>query len=112
MWVQFVIGQRVSLLNPSSPRQVVASGTITAVGGGVGPQMYHGQPIPEGWYRLDIAHAPGFFVDLMHPNPNGDEYKLKDIVGASTIWEEQYIVIIARVAGLIPSDCEGKVGGK
>lgn len=110
--MQYRIGLQVSLVNPSAPRQVVASGIITAIGGGPGPQLYHGKPIPKGWYRLDIAHAPEGFVDLMHPNPDGDELTLKDVVGANTIWDGQYIVIIPRVTNPIASNLKDKIGGK
>lgn len=109
--MQFTIGQQVSLVNPSAPKQIVAAGTITAISGGSGQQLYHGQTIPKGWCRLDIAHAPGGFVDLMHPNPAGDEFKLKDVVGGNTIWDEQYIVIIPRVTSP-PSPSKRKIGGK
>ena len=71
----------------------MAAGYVTGIGG---EAFHHTKLIPQGWYRLDIAHAPGGFVDLMYPNPEGDQLKLKDVVGANTIWDERFIVVLAR----------------
>ena len=29
---------------------------------------------------------------MMHPNPNADEFKLKDVVGGNTIWDQEYMI--------------------
>jgi len=46
-----------------------------------------------GWYMLDVASAQEGSVELMASNEVIDKFKVKDIVGGNTIWEEKYISI-------------------
>ena len=85
---QFTIGQVVQLMNFKSPRQIVASGTISGVWG---VDKFHFKPIPQFFYKVDVTHAQVGDAPLMHPHPGGDQCFVADAIGGSVLWSQKHL---------------------
>lgn len=76
-------------MNIKNLRQKVASGKVTAIGGGT--EVWHGKPIPGGYVRVDITHIMAPDITLMVPLPAADQWKVKDVLGSNALWEEKCV---------------------
>ena len=85
---QFTIGQVVQLMNFKSPRQIVASQTISGVWV---VDKFHLNPIPHLFYKVDVAHASVGDAPLMHPHPAGDQRVVADAIGGSVLWSQKHL---------------------
>ena len=85
---QFTIGQVVHLMNFKSPRQVVASGTVSGVGG---VDKFHFKPIPHSFYKVDVTHVQVGDAPLMHPHLGGDQLVVADVIGGSVLWSQKHL---------------------
>ena len=79
-------------MNPRSVRQKVALGSISNV---PGEHQFHGEDIPEGWWRADVSNVLTPGVALMYPNERADQYKIEDAKGSVAMWSEKYIKSIS-----------------
>jgi hypothetical protein len=87
---QFNIGQVVQLLNFKSPRQIVASGTVSGVWG---VDKFHFKPIPHSFYKVDVTQVQVGDAPLMHPHPEGDQLVVADVVGGSVLWSQKHLKV-------------------
>ena len=85
---QFYVGQVVQLLNFKSPRQIVASGTVSGVWG---VDKFHFKPIPHSFYKVDVTQVQVGDAPLMHPHPEGDQLVVGDVIGSSVIWSQKHL---------------------
>ena len=85
---QLSIGQDVHLLNFKRPHQIVASGTISGVGG---IDTFHFKPIPLFSYKVDVTHVQVGDAPLMHPHEEGDQFLVKDAIGGSVLWSYKHL---------------------
>ena len=75
-------------MNFKTPRQVVATGSISGVWG---VDRFHFKAIPQGFYKVDIASAIVGDAPLMHPHPEGDQCVVADAIGGSVIWSQKHL---------------------
>jgi hypothetical protein len=87
---QFAIGQVVQLLNFKSPRQIVASGTVSGVWG---VDKFHFKPIPHSFYKVDVTQVQVGDAPLMHPHPEGDQLVVADVIGGSVLWSQKHLKV-------------------
>ena len=85
---QFTIGQVVHLMNFKSPRQIVASGTVSGVWG---VDKFHFKPIPPSFYKVDVTQVQVGDAPLMHPHAEGDQLVVGDVIGGSVLWIQKYL---------------------
>jgi hypothetical protein len=91
VWLgQFAIGQAVQLLNFKSPRQIVASGTVSGVWG---VDKFHFKPIPHSFYKVDVTEVQVGDAPLMHPHPEGDQLVVADVIGGSVLWSQKHLKV-------------------
>lgn len=87
---KFQVGQEVLLMNSKNSRVKAASGTISAIGDGVA-KVWHGKSIPIGMYRVDVTTIMDPDISLMVPDVRGEQWKMGNVKGGNTLWEEKYI---------------------
>ena len=87
---QFAIGQVVQLLNFKSPRQIVASGTVSGVWG---VDQFHFKPIPPLFYKVDVTQVQVGDAPLMHPHPEGDQLVVADVIGGNVLWSQKHLKV-------------------
>ena len=85
---QFGIGQHVQMLNFKRPHQIVASGTISGVGG---IDKFHFKTIPILSYKVGVTHVKVGDAPLMHPHEEGDQFFVKDAIGGSVLWSHKHL---------------------
>ncbi len=89
-WMQFVIGQFVTLMNPKNARQKVA---FSKVNGGRGVEKFHGTTIVDFWFKIDVAttHMPK--NPLKVPHEVDEHTRVGDVVGTCTLWNWKFVKI-------------------
>ena len=78
-------------MNPRSVRHKVATATISGL---PGQHRYHGEEIPDTWFKVDVREIliPG--VPLMYPNERGDQHNIEDTKGGNTVWDQKYLKLM------------------
>lgn len=87
--LQFEVGDEVWLLNSSATDMHVAVGTVISCSSA---EKIHGESIPDAYVKVCVTKAICPHVELMKQNPNGDQFKIIDVVGSFTIWKKQYLM--------------------
>lgn len=76
------------LLDPKNPRTKCGAGRIM---GTSDEDVFHGQAIQEGWFRVEMSDVYIKDFPLMFPYEPADQETLKDVVGSSTLWDGRFL---------------------
>ena len=83
---------KVYILDPKDSKNKVGIGEIS----GVDRDLFHQNPIPHGWLRLDVLEVFDKKIPLMLPHELADQFVLGDTINGVVVWKQQHVIALRQ----------------
>ena len=84
--LQLKLKDKVSLLDPKDASHRVAIGEVSGLH--ESGDLFHHQPIPKGWLKVNVLEVIDPKFPLMRPHEPADQYLIGDTKNGLTLWKQ------------------------